>query len=119
MRASTTTFLTIAIAAVMGACGPTAPPGTGGTGGTAGVGGTGGGSTRPPCQARASQTVIVGDSFINWFSHTLPADLAREAGETWRLYAVGGSSMASGGITGFIPDSSRPRSAPTQTSTRF
>ena len=88
--------------------------GTGGSGGTAGAGGSGGalgtggsaGSAgdRPPCESKVSQTVIIGDSYINWGSHTLPADLAREAGETWRLYAIGGSSMATGGIAGFIPD---------------
>jgi hypothetical protein len=75
-----------------------------GSGGLSGSGGSAGNPSQPPCESKASQTVIIGDSYINWASHTLPADLAREAGETWRLYAVGGSSMATGGIAGFIPD---------------
>jgi hypothetical protein len=58
----------------------------------------------PWCVDNPSQVVIVGDSYINWGTHTLPADLAAESGQQWRLYAVGGASMASGGATGFIPD---------------
>jgi hypothetical protein len=34
----------------------------------------------PWCISSASQVVIVGDSYINWGTHTLPADLARCAG---------------------------------------
>lgn len=57
------------------------------------------------CKGKASQGIIIGDSYINWPSHTLPADLAREAGETWRLYAVGGASLQAGGIVPqFIKD---------------
>jgi hypothetical protein len=58
---------------------------------------------KPACKAKTSEVVIVGDSYINWASHTLPADLAKEAGETWRLYAVGGASMTAGGIAKLIP----------------
>jgi hypothetical protein len=46
--------------------------------------------------------VLIGDSYISWVSHTFPVDLNREAGQTFRMYAVGGFSMGSGGI-GFIP----------------
>jgi hypothetical protein len=49
-----------------------------------------------------NQVVLVGDSYINWVSHTFPADLTKEAGVTYRLYAVGGTAMGSGGI-GLIP----------------
>jgi len=59
-------------------------------------------TSRPPCLQRGSQVVLLGDSYINWVSHTFPADLNREAGQTFRMYAVGGFSMGSGGI-GFIP----------------
>jgi hypothetical protein len=45
---------------------------------------------------------VLGDSYINWVSHTFPADLNREAGQTFRMYAVGGFAMGSGGI-GLIP----------------
>ncbi|HEX5657038.1 MAG TPA: SGNH/GDSL hydrolase family protein [Polyangiales bacterium] len=55
--------------------------------------------------AKESQVMIIGDSYINWPTHTLPADLAQESGQTgWRLEAIGGSAMSSGGIAGFIPD---------------
>ena len=84
-------------------------PGTGrGTGaagsGAAGTGaaGTGGPMAMPPCTTRASQVGIFGDSYINWGTHTFPDDLATAVGETWRMYAVGGYSMGSGGI-GLIP----------------
>lgn len=83
------------------ACGPTPSPGVGGAGGVGGTAGTGGTENR--CVQKASQTVVIGDSYINWLSHTFPTDMARVAGETWRMYAIGGTSMASGGI-GFIPD---------------
>jgi hypothetical protein len=89
--------------------------GTGGTGGTIGSGGTSsggsvgtGGSTadagppRPPCLTSGNQVVLIGDSYINWVSHTFPADLNAAAGQTFRMYAVGGYSMGSGGI-GLIP----------------
>jgi hypothetical protein len=49
-----------------------------------------------------NQVVVLGDSYVNWISHTFPADLAREAGVTYRMYAVGGTAMGSGGI-GLIP----------------
>lgn len=59
---------------------------------------------RPPCLNTQSEGIIIGDSYINWSTHTLPADLVAETGQTWRLYAVGGASMASGGIATLIPD---------------
>jgi hypothetical protein len=76
----------------------------GGMSGASGHGGTGGssGAGGPPCLTKGSQVILVGDSYINWISHTFPADLNREAGQTFRLYAVGGFSMGSGGI-GLIP----------------
>jgi hypothetical protein len=72
--------------------------------GAAGTGaaGSGGDAYRPPCKTKASQVIIVGDSYINWGTHTFGADLAKEAGESWRMYAVGGHSLGSGGI-GSIP----------------
>lgn len=57
---------------------------------------------KPPCLKDGSQVVLLGDSYINWVSHTFPADLNALAGETYRMYAVGGYSMGSGGL-GFIP----------------
>jgi hypothetical protein len=56
------------------------------------------------CKGKVSQGIIIGDSYINWASHTLPADLAQLAGETWRLYAEGGASMNAGGIATLIPE---------------
>ena len=83
--------------------------GTGGTSGGAGSdaaggsGGAGGNATQPPCVTKPSQVVLIGDSYVNWGTHTFQADLARESGETWRMYAIGGASMATGGITTMIP----------------
>jgi len=58
--------------------------------------------SRPPCMQSPNQVVVLGDSYVNWISHTFPADLAREAGVTYRMYAVGATAMASGGL-GLIP----------------
>ncbi|HMI89424.1 MAG TPA: SGNH/GDSL hydrolase family protein [Polyangiaceae bacterium] len=58
--------------------------------------------SRPPCMKSPNQVVLIGDSYINWVSHTFPADLTKEAGVTYRMYAVGGTAMASGGL-GLIP----------------
>jgi hypothetical protein len=108
MRTSLTSLMTVGVAVFLMACGAPPPTGsggagaTGGTGGTGGVGGSGGSSGRPACFA-ANQTIVVGDSYINWGSHSLPADLQRESGQTWPLFAVGGASIASGGIATLIP----------------
>jgi hypothetical protein len=61
-----------------------------------------GNTARPPCMQSPNQVVVLGDSYVNWISHTFPADLARESGVTYRMYAVGGTAMASGGL-GLIP----------------
>jgi hypothetical protein len=58
-----------------------------------------GGTARPPCMQSPNQVVVLGDSYVNWISHTFPADLAREAGVTYRMYAVGAAAMASGGVS--------------------
>jgi hypothetical protein len=55
-------------------------------------------TAKPRCLQKPSQVVLIGDSYVNWVSHTFPADLAKEAGQTFRSYAVGGTSMGSGGI---------------------
>jgi hypothetical protein len=49
-----------------------------------------------------SQLIEIGDSYINWSSHTFPADMAKESGQKWRMEAIGGYSMGSGGL-GLIP----------------
>ncbi len=81
------------------------------TGGTTGAGGAGPG-LKPKCLTKGSQVITIGDSYINWASHTFPADLNKEAAQTFRpTYAIGGMSMATGGIplgpppgVAFIPD---------------
>ncbi len=78
--------------------------GSGGSGGISGSGGTGGGPSKPKCLAKDSQVVVIGDSYINWGTHTMPQDFKTVSNQSWRMYAVGGASMASGGISGFIPD---------------
>ncbi len=77
--------------------------GTNGGAGTDGAGGSGGSPAQPPCLTQASQVVLIGDSYVNWGTHTFQADLARESGATFRMYAMGGASMATGGITTMIP----------------
>jgi len=50
-----------------------------------------------------NQVISMGDSYMNWTTHTFPADLNAEAGVTFRpTYAIGGYSMGSGGL-GLIP----------------
>lgn len=59
---------------------------------------------RPRCVRKPTQVMVVGDSYINWLSHTLPKDLQRESGQTgWRMEAIGAASMGSGGVTRRIP----------------
>jgi lysophospholipase L1-like esterase len=58
---------------------------------------------KPKCVAKDSQVVVIGDSFINWYSHSFPEQLATATKMSWRMEAVGGTSMGSGGI-GRIPD---------------
>jgi hypothetical protein len=76
--------------------------GSSGSAGAAGGGGTGATGTtagqKPKCKTSPRQMIVLGDSYINWITHTFPDDLAREAGETWRMYAVGGCSLGSGGL---------------------
>ncbi|MET0287361.1 MAG: hypothetical protein ABW352_22945, partial [Polyangiales bacterium] len=68
------------------------------------VGGGGGGAgLKPKCVKKDSQVMIVGDSYINWVTHTFPQDIIDVSKQNWRMEAVGAYSMGSGGI-GFIPD---------------
>jgi hypothetical protein len=77
--------------------------GTGGTVGSSGTGGTGGSDNRPPCMKNPRQVIAIGDSYMNWVSHTFPQDLDAAAGVTFRpTYAIGAYGMGSGGI-GLIP----------------
>jgi hypothetical protein len=75
------------------------------TSGAAGSGKSSGAAAlvKPPCLKKNSQVVVVGDSYLNWITHNFPEDFRSEFGD-YRVYAVGGASMASGGIAGFIPD---------------
>jgi len=70
---------------------------------TAGEGDATSNAVRPPCLAKSSQLVAVGDSYLNWITHNFPDDFTQAFGD-YRMYAVGGASMGSGGISGFIPD---------------
>lgn len=85
---------------------------TAGSGGASGGGSNASGSggtdvpasgPKPRCKTKPSQVAIIGDSYINYTAHTFPQDLEREVGETWRMYAVPGTAMATGGIAGLIP----------------
>jgi hypothetical protein len=97
-----------------GAGGSTAPisgaggggNGGGGVGGAAGTQGDAGAPMDdhvPPCVSDAKDVVMIGDSYIDWITHTFVADMRAEAGQQWPSYAIGGTSMATGGI-GHIPD---------------
>jgi hypothetical protein len=63
-----------------------------------------GGARRPRCLKKESEVVVLGDSYLNWVTHTFPDDFAREFGPNYRLYAEPGASMASGGIATPVPD---------------
>jgi len=72
-------------------------------------------AARPPCMQDPRQVILMGDSYMNWVSHTFPQDMAKNFGNgaegVWdvpyvdggRLYAIGAWAMGSGGI-GLIPD---------------
>ena len=86
-----------------GTNGASGSSGSSGTAGVGGTGGTGGVDNRPPCMKNPRQVISMGDSYMNWGTHTFPQDLNAAAGVTFRpTYAVGGFSMGSGGI-GLIP----------------
>ena len=88
-----------------GSGGPMAAAGSGAMAGTeASSAGEGSALVRPPCLTKPSQLVVVGDSYLNWITHTFPDDFRSAFGAEYRMYAVGGASMGSGGIAGFIPD---------------
>lgn len=53
---------------------------------------------KPFCMKKDSQLIVIGDSYINWISHTFPDDIKRVSGQSWRMEAVGGTSIGSGGI---------------------
>jgi hypothetical protein len=65
-------------------------------------------SLKPKCVQKDSQVIVIGDSYINWPSHTFPQDMANESGQNWRMEAIGGMSMATGGVGGplgeYIPN---------------
>lgn len=54
------------------------------------------------CRSTGSQVVLVGDSYISWITHNFPEDMNAVVGQTVHNYAIGGFSMASGGL-GLIP----------------
>jgi hypothetical protein len=89
--------------------------GTAGVAGTPPVAGTGGEDpppqgSAPPCLSDMHQLGIIGDSYIDWVSHSFPTDLAELGGGTgvWNaipgrggtMYAVGGTAILTGDIPG-------------------
>lgn len=81
-----------------------------GGGGAGGIGGGGGeGGMMPPdehvspCIEDPNDVAMLGDSYVNWITHNFPDDMRAQAGQQWSLYAVGATSMATGGL-GRIPD---------------
>ena len=57
---------------------------------------------KPPCLKDPNQLIMYGDSYVNWITHTFPADMNTAASLTIADFAIGGTSMGSGGI-GLIP----------------
>lgn len=58
---------------------------------------------KPKCMKKDSQLIMIGDSYMSWpITHTFPEDMQAESGQKWRMEAVGGYSMATGGL-GLIP----------------
>lgn len=72
-------------------------------GGDAGNADAGPPALKPKCVKKDSQVLIIGDSFINWISHKFPEQIKTVTMQDWRMLAVGGTAMGSGGI-GRIPD---------------
>jgi hypothetical protein len=86
-----------------GSAGTGGSSGSNGTGGVAGTGGSAGVANRPPCMKNPRQVISIGDSYMNWVSHTFPQDLDAAFGQPIRpTYAIGAYAMGSGGI-GLIP----------------
>jgi hypothetical protein len=86
--------------------------GSGGASGGAANGGSGSGGEgdgggppqeKPPCLKDSKEIVLIGDSYINWVSHTFPTDINAVSKLSIEDFAIGGTSMGSGGI-GLIPD---------------
>jgi lysophospholipase L1-like esterase len=114
MRTTSTLLLAIVSVATNLACGPTPPPGVGGAAGTGATGGTGGGGGAgaqpgaPPCVTKGTQIIVLGDSYMNlgdaaamphrYTENRARADGSLAAGQSYRLYAVPGTSMATGQI---------------------
>jgi len=96
-----------------GGAGGTMNPMSGGSGGSGGVMGGSGGSDSDaevpmddfvsPCADADEDVAMLGDSYVNWITHDFPGDMRAKAGKQWSLYAVGATSMATGGV-GRIPD---------------
>src|SRR5262249_12100762 len=74
-------------------------PSMGGAVGTGGAGGAGGAPPRkPPCLKDDDEIVLIGDSYINWVSHTFGPDMNAASGMQIENFAIGGTSSGSGGI---------------------
>ncbi len=83
---------------------------TGAGGGTSPGGSSGGGAggapaAKPPCITDPSQGAIIGDSYVTGAASPAlqPALEALDPAATFQNYAVPGTSLASGGLLGFIP----------------
>lgn len=82
--------------------GGAAAGGASGAGGMSGAGGTVAMGEKPPCLKDPKELVLIGDSYVNWVTHTFPADINAASMLDIADFAVGGTSMGSGGI-GLIP----------------
>ena len=47
----------------------------------------------PPCIDDPNDVVMIGDSYIDWITHTFVDDLRAESGQQWPSYAIGGTSI--------------------------
>lgn len=55
------------------------------------------------CADDIGDVVMLGDSYVDWITHTFIQDMRTEAGQEWPEFATGGFAMANGGL-GKIPD---------------
>jgi hypothetical protein len=78
--------------------------GGGGAGGTASAdsGSADAGPGKPLCLKDSSGIAMIGDSYVNWLTHTFPADINAASSLTIENFAIGGTSMGSG-TGGLIP----------------
>jgi hypothetical protein len=81
-----------------GAPGGAPAGGMSGAAGMSGAGGTAPMGDKPPCLKDPKELIMMGDSYVNWITHTFPGDMNAVSMLDIADFAVGATSMGSGGI---------------------